>query len=130
MLKGMDSPPEKPIGDQSRDGVTARAEALEIVLDALQWELAENRWATVEEALEGMEAAVLADDVRALGVATAKLELAGPLRIILIGPPEVPPVPQVRDRLIRLVHTLGGRPPSEPEKRQDDGERRGDPASH
>jgi hypothetical protein len=89
----------------------ARAEALDVVTDALQWRLAEPRWQAIEQVLATMDAALEAGDQQALMEATADLELAGPLRITRIGStPVFSPSPLIRDRLNRLVYSLGGTP--------------------
>jgi hypothetical protein len=87
-----------------------RAEALDLLKDALHWHLAEARWQAIEHVLITMDAALTVSDLAALAAATADLELAGPLRITRIGAtPVVPPPPPIRDRLNRLVYVLGGR---------------------
>ena len=53
-----------------------------------------------------MDAALTSGDMDELAAATADLELAGPLRIIPIGP-AVGPTPAARDLLNKLVHSLG-----------------------
>lgn len=89
--------------------VDARAEALDVLFDVQQWRLADARWQAIGQVLIAMEAALRADDAESLAVATADLELAGPLRVTRIGAtPVVPPTPQVLDVLNRLVHSLGG----------------------
>lgn len=93
------------------DDADVRAEALDVISDALEWRLAEARWQAIEQVLSAMEAALEADNMDALAAATADLELAGPLRITRIGAtPVVPPTTPVRDRLNQLVHSLGGIP--------------------
>jgi hypothetical protein len=86
-----------------------RAEALDVLSDVRQWQLAGPRWQAIEQILDAMAAALEAGDVEALTAATADLELAGPLRIVRIAatPVTPPPVP-IRDRLNRLVFVLGG----------------------
>jgi hypothetical protein len=91
-------------GGGQADGV--RAEALQVVLDALVWQLAPARWQAVDQALAAMEAAVAANDQAALAEATADLEVAGPLRLNRIGDTSDDPPPDVRDRLNRLVYSL------------------------
>ena len=84
-----------------------RAEALDVLSDAQLWRLAEARWQTIEQVLAAMDAALASGDIDALAEATAALELAGPLRIIPIGP-AVGPTPAARELLNKLVHFLGG----------------------
>jgi hypothetical protein len=94
-----------------------RSEALAALSDAFSWKLAEARWQEIHRVLAVMAAALESGDLDALATATAHLELAGPLRIVPIGP-AMGPTPAVRDLLNELVHTLGGvtaaRPPQEP----------------
>jgi hypothetical protein len=94
-----------------------RSEALLALSDAFSWKLADERWQEIYRVLATMATALECGDVDALEAATAHLELAGPLRIIPIGPAPGP-TPAVRDLLNKLVHTLGGvaaaRPPQEP----------------
>jgi hypothetical protein len=90
------------------DVADPRAEALDVVSDALRWLLTETRWPAVEQLVVAMETAVETADRNALEEATAELELAGPLRMTRIGAvPLVPPPPRVLDRLNRLVYSLG-----------------------
>jgi len=84
-----------------------RTEALDVLSDALLWQLAEARWQEIEQILIAMDSARARGDIAALAGATADLELAGPLRIIPIGP-AVGPTPVARDLLNKLVHCLGG----------------------
>jgi hypothetical protein len=91
------------------DVTEVRASALDVVSDALEWRLADARWLAIEQILGAMAVALQDSDLETLAVATADLELAGPLRITRIGTiPVVPPPPPVRDRLNQLVHSLGG----------------------
>ena len=113
-LTGMGSPDNPSANWGSRDMADARAEALDVVLDALQWRLADARWQEIERVLAAMAAALDAGDPGALAAATADLELAGPLRLIRIGaPPVVSPAPPIRDRLNQLVYSLGGVTPGQ-----------------
>jgi hypothetical protein len=108
-LSSMNYPDEPPPSWDTSDVADARAEALDVISDALQWRLADTRWQGIEQLLVAMGAALEADDLGALTAATVDLELAGPLRMTRIGAtPVVPPPPPVRDRLNRLVYSLGG----------------------
>lgn len=108
-LGSMSSLEEPGPGWNSADTGSVRTEALDVLSDALSWRLAGPRWATIEQVLAAMDAALAAGDVAALATATAGLELAGPVRVTKIGAdPVVPPPPAIRDRLNRLVHSLGG----------------------
>jgi hypothetical protein len=91
----------------SGDIAEARTEALDVLSDACLWQLAEGRWQAIEQILIAMDAALAGGDLDALAAATADLELAGPLRIIPIGP-AIGPTPAARDLLNKLVHVLGG----------------------
>jgi hypothetical protein len=84
-----------------------RSEALAALSDAFSWKLADERWQEIYRVLATMAAAWESGDTEALETATARLELAGPLRIIPIGP-ATGPTPPVRDLLNKLVHALGG----------------------
>jgi CATRA-Associated Small Protein len=109
-----DGPPQRP---DDGDFAEARAEALDVVSDALQWRLNEMRWQSLEHILAAMDAAMAASDAAALMAATANLELVGPVRLTRIGAtPAVPPPAPVRDRLNRLVHSLSGTPAQEREE--------------
>lgn len=87
------------------DGV--REEALEVLIEALQWRLTEACWQSIDQSLIAMDTALMASDPAALAAATADVEIAGPVRITKIGDPQVEPPPPVRDRINRLVHSLG-----------------------
>lgn len=107
----MGFPDGLPPGSDAGAFAEARTEALDVVSDALQWRLNETCWQSLEEILAAMDAALAASDIAALVAATADLELAGPVRLTRIGAtPAVPPPPAVRDRLNRLVYSLGGAP--------------------
>jgi hypothetical protein len=84
-----------------------RSEALAALSDASSWQLADERWQEIHRVLAGMAAALESGDPEALAAATARLELAGPLRIIPIGR-ALGPTPPVRDLLNKLVYALGG----------------------
>jgi hypothetical protein len=84
-----------------------RSEAVAALSDASSWKLADERWQEIYRVLAAMAAALESGDPGALEAATARLELAGPLRIIPIGPAPGP-TPPVRDLLNELVHALGG----------------------
>jgi hypothetical protein len=94
-----------------------RSEALAALADAFSWKLADERWREIYRVLATMATALESGDTDTLAAATAHLELAGPLRIIPIGP-ATGPTPAVRDLLNKLVHALGGvtaaGPPQEP----------------
>jgi hypothetical protein len=101
---------ESGVPERSSSGIIAetRAEALDVLSDALQWQLSEARWRAIEQILITMNAAMETGDMAALAAATADLELAGPLRIIPIGPPPAGPTREARYLLNKLVHALDG----------------------
>jgi CATRA-associated small protein len=100
---------EESAGGDSWNVAEVRAEALDVVSDALQWQLAQTRWDAIEQILTEMGAALATGDADALAKATAELELAGPLRILRISAtPIVAADPRVRDQLNQLVFSLGG----------------------
>jgi len=109
-MLGAMAPGESGLPEQPARGLAAdiRADALDILADASQWRLAEPRWQVIEEILRAMNAALESGDTAALTAATADLELAGPLRIIPVGPPPAGPTPRVRDLLNKLVYSLDG----------------------
>jgi hypothetical protein len=121
-LSSMVSPDEPSASREYGNDVDVRAEALDVVFDALHWRLADARWQTIEQVLIAMDAALAAGDLDALAAASADLELAGPLRITRIGAtPVVPPAPPVRDLLNRLVYSLGGIPAAPQHEPEDAG---------
>jgi hypothetical protein len=86
----------------------ARADALDVLNDLLEWRLAPQRWERVEQIVDSLVEAIAAGDGDALREATAELELAGPVRITRIGSTPLLPAPErVRDRANHLVHSLG-----------------------
>jgi hypothetical protein len=91
----------------SGDIAIVRSEALDVLSDASLWQLAGARWQAIDEILTTMDAALARGDMDAFAVATANLELAGPLRIVPIGSATGPAKP-TRDLLNKLVHSLGG----------------------
>lgn len=115
-LSSMDYLDGAPLGGDTSDAAGVRAEALDVISDALQWRLSDARWQAIEPVLVAMSAALAADDPGALTAATADLELAGPTRVTRIGAiPVVAPPQPVRDRLNQLVFSLGGTPTAQRE---------------
>lgn len=91
-----------------------RAEALDVLSDAMFWRVSQARWGEITRVLKAMTAALDSGDAAALAAAILDLELAGPLRITPIGP-AVGPTATALDLLNDLVHTLGGVPPGRPD---------------
>jgi hypothetical protein len=89
-----------------------KADALDVLNDLLEWQLAAQRWERVERIVDALAEALAAGDADALREATAELEVAGPVRITRIGAtPQIPAPERVRDVANHLVHVLGGAPP-------------------
>ena len=88
-----------------------RADALDVLTDALQWRLTEPRWSAVRTAVDALAAAVRAGDAVAVRAAVADLELLGPVRATPIGrEPIVPPPDGVLDEINELVGAMDGDP--------------------
>jgi hypothetical protein len=82
-------------------------DALDVLGDLRVWELADEKWASVERIVVSMAAALRANDVQRLRETTAKLELLAPGRITRIGASAyVPAPPRVRALADDLVHVL------------------------
>jgi hypothetical protein len=93
---------EVPIDDEARD------DAVDVLQDLIEWELAPQRWERVALIVGSLADALARGDGEALREATAELELTGPVRVTRIGTKSVIPVPeQTRDRANHLVHALG-----------------------
>jgi hypothetical protein len=97
-------------GDADRE---AKAEALDVLFEVLDWQLTPARWADVGQIISSMASAAADGDADTLRRATTRLELEGAssTRIIRIGTVDeslldFPPEP-VRDRVNRLIHALG-----------------------
>lgn len=103
-----------------------RLAALEVLTDALEWELPEARWQRVAEIVQAMDDALAGEDPAALDYATSELELAGPVRIIRVGATsQIPPPPYVRERISRTQHTLGEAPAGTDRDADDEDKRSG-----
>ncbi len=84
-----------------------RADAINVLRDALEWRLTGPRWSAVETAVAVVTAAWRAGDVAALREAVYELELAGPVRATGIGDtPVVPPAEPVRDDINQMIFEL------------------------
>ena len=91
-----------------------RADALDVLTDALQWRLGEARWAAIDAAVAELAAAVRAGDVEAAVAAVAELELLGPVRAVPIGRDPIVPAPEpVREEINELVLALDVEPDPE-----------------
>lgn len=88
------------------------ADALDVLRDALQWQLTEARWAAVRPVVDELAAAVRDGRVDVARAAIADLELLGPVRAKRFDDsPTVPPPEPVREEINELVDTLDGRVP-------------------
>ncbi len=97
-----------------------RQDALDVLGDALHWQLTDSRWRQVDDAVRAMAAALARDDVEAFRRAVADLELAGPVRAVGAEQPAEDPVKEpVLERMNEVVHTLTG--PAKPARPQSDG---------
>ncbi|WP_333735995.1 CATRA system-associated protein [Streptomyces sp. IBSBF 2806] len=103
-----------PIDGESRD------DAVDVLRDLIEWELAPQRWEQVDSIVDSLADAVARGDGDALREATAELELTGPVRVTRIGAKSVIPVPEeTRDRANRLVHALGRQQERQQQERAD-----------
>ncbi|WP_069766881.1 CATRA system-associated protein [Streptomyces sp. LUP30] len=103
-----------PIDGESRD------DAVDVLKDLIEWELAPQRWEQVDSIVDSLADAVARGDGDALREATAELELTGPVRITRIGAKSVIPVPEeTRDRANHLVHALGRQQERQQQERAD-----------
>jgi hypothetical protein len=122
---------EPPRSWDSADVVDVRAEARDVVGDALLWRMNDARWEAIAQVLAAMDEALAAGDLDALAAATADLELVGPLRITRIGAtPVVPPPPPILYRLNRLMHVLGDTVAAQRNDGEDGGTGDDDACSH
>jgi hypothetical protein len=82
-------------------------DALNLLEDLSNWELAPPRWEEVRKILDIALQAADDGDLPALERAMIDLESSGPVMITRIGTtPSVPPPSSVRERVNRLKHTL------------------------
>jgi hypothetical protein len=82
-------------------------EALQVVEDAIAWELSPAHWEAIEPLLDALASALRSGDEAALISATTDLQLYSPVRIITLGSKSsVPPPPPVRYLLNTLVHSI------------------------
>lgn len=86
----------------------ASAEARGVLQVAIRWRLEASGWLQVQDALEGMEAAVAVTDAGPLWTEIARLEQLGPFRVSMrLGDPPKEPVPEgTRERINVLIDAL------------------------
>lgn len=98
-------------GDPTALDDDVRADALDVLVDTLQWRLTEPRWVAIRAAVDALAAAVRAGDVEAVRAAVADLELLGPVRATPIGHEPLVPAPDpVRDEINELVRAMDDDP--------------------
>lgn len=103
-----------PIDDEARD------DAVDVLGDLVEWELAPQRWERVDAIVVSLADALAQGDGEALREATAELELTGPVRITRIGTSSLIPVPErTLDRANHLVHALGRGQERQPQEQAD-----------
>jgi len=90
------------------DWQEASAEARGVLQVTVRWRLEVSGWLQVQDALEGMEAAVAATDAQSLWNEIARLEQLGPFRVTTrLGDPPKEPVPEgIRERINVLIDAL------------------------
>lgn len=85
-------------------------DALDVLRNALEWQLPAHRWADVDRAVQAMVKALAQGDETAFLQAEGELELAGPVRAVSAeNPPPEPVSMPIRERINELVHTLDGK---------------------
>lgn len=118
-------------GAVSRDDLDAEtvADALDVLADVPEWELAPARWDRVREIMDRLIAAIRAGDLTGCRDAIADLELSGPVRLLRIGSVEATGIPQpvldLRNTLVRSLRPdRPGSPatPAQPAPRREPGD--------
>ena len=93
-----------------------RERALQVLEDALVWDLTAAQWIEVGHALRRLRRAYDASDDRRQRDAVADLEVAGPHRVSGLGDTARLPAPrELRERINELIHALG--PPAQSAQR-------------
>lgn len=90
-------------------GDELRADALDVLRDALEWRMSADRWTAVATGIDVLTRAVRSSDVARTRDAVYELELRGPVRASGFGDPPVPAPEPVREDINELIHTLDGR---------------------
>lgn len=103
------------------DWQEASAEARAVLRTAIEWRLGESRWQQVQDAVEGIKAALATTDVESLWNAIAQLEQLGPLRVStrLGDTPKDSAPDDVRERINELIDALVREDPPAPGDRGD-----------
>lgn len=90
------------LDDETKDN------AVEVLGDLLQWHMTTNRWDLMSSAIDDLSEALGGRTAPAVREALIEIELLGPVRARRIGEEPRTPAPAVlRDRVNRLVHSLG-----------------------
>ncbi|GGM40524.1 CATRA conflict system CASPASE/TPR repeat-associated protein [Dactylosporangium sucinum] len=85
------------------------ADALAVLGDVPEWRLPAERWPHITRLVQAMADAVAAGDSTALDAATARLEVASPIRVTPLGSePVVPPPSPLQLLQNHLYHALDG----------------------
>jgi hypothetical protein len=91
-----------------------RQDAVDVLHDALEWNLVPDRWRLVEQAVGELTVALAAGDEPGFRRAVSDVELAGPVRAVTARtPPKADPGPTptpLRERINELIHQLGDSP--------------------
>lgn len=92
-----------------------RQEALDVLDDALQWELAPHRWVEIEQLVAVLAQALTAGDDVTFRQAVYDLELLGPVRAASAdNPPSERAGGRVRERINELIRTIARPDPRTP----------------
>lgn len=86
----------------------AREDALDVLRDALEWQLTADRWKAVEQTVDALDTALVVGDTAAFREAVCYLERVGPIRATGFGqkPTVSAPDEPVRERINELIHSL------------------------
>jgi hypothetical protein len=97
------TPPGRDLDDETV------ADALDVLEDLAEWQLAAPRWERVHGILDRLAGALGAGDTAGVRAAVADLELSGPVRALRIGTADTDGIPEpVLDRRNTMLHQLGG----------------------
>jgi hypothetical protein len=85
-----------------------RSDVRDIVSDAVQWQLPQERWPAVEDLIAQLREALRTGDAKRVEELLTELELAAPLRIKPIGGPQTESAPERLKHVANdLIHDLG-----------------------
>jgi hypothetical protein len=109
--------------DQSSHGGRAGgedlADALAVLRDLAEWFLPPDEWATIDQTVSALSAAIIAGDVAALRHEVIELELIGPTRSqqLLTREGDLPAPAEIRDRVRAAIALIEGPPGVPPQAR-------------